>query len=285
MKGGLACAFTAIEMLRDEGFKPRGDICFESVVDEEYASSAGSISARLLGYNADFAILLEPSCFSICPACVGSIILKAAIQGIAGMPYTGGRVVNPVYMMGEFISLIREYEHKRLTEIKPHPLWKDTPQAVQIIITKAKSGDIRLHGQLSTPADAWIELVIQTYPGEDMAGIFEEFKKFAFSRFSEPDRLSIELEYHYCLSSDQHPGAGEPIAVLQKNAAAYTDRARICGAMFSCDLFAFTKYGNMPAAVFGPVGEGLHGPDEWVSISSMETVALALHDFLVEWCG
>jgi acetylornithine deacetylase len=55
--------------------------------------------------------------------------------------------------------------------------------------------------------------------------------------------------------------------------------------MFSCDLFAFTRYGNMPAAVFGPAGEKLHGPDEWVSINSMETVTIALHDFLIEWCG
>jgi acetylornithine deacetylase len=201
------------------------------------------------------------------------------------MPYTGERVVNPVYMLGEFISLIREYEHKRLTETESPPLWKDMPQAVQLVITKAASGDVRPHGQLSTPADAWIELVIQTYPGEDMAGIFEEFKRFVFERFSGPDRLSVELEYHYCLSSDQHPGAGEGIAVLRKNAAAYTDKAKICGAMFSCDLFAFTKYGNMPAVVFGPVGERLHGPDEWVSISSMETVTMTVHDFLIEWCG
>jgi acetylornithine deacetylase len=284
MKGGLACAFTAIEMLRDEGFKPCGDICFESVVDEEYASSAGSISARLLGHNADFAILFEPTGLNICPACVGSIIVRADMHGIAGMPYTGERVVNPIYMLGEFISLIREYEHKRLTETEPHPLWKDTPQAVQFVITKAASGDLRPHGQLSTPVDAWIELVIQTYPGEDMAAIFDEFKEFMSGRFSEPDRLSIELEYHYCLSSDRHPNAQEGIAVLQKHAAAYTE-TRICGAMFSCDLFAFTKYGNMPAVVFGPTGERLHGPDEWVSISSMETVTMAVHDFLIEWCG
>jgi acetylornithine deacetylase len=55
--------------------------------------------------------------------------------------------------------------------------------------------------------------------------------------------------------------------------------------MFPCDLFAFTKYGNMPAAVFGPTGERPHSPDEWVSISGMETVTMTVHDFLIEWCG
>jgi acetylornithine deacetylase len=284
MKGGLVCAFTALEMLKDEGFRPKGDITFESVVDEEYASSAGSISARLMGYNADFAIIFEPTCLKINTACVGSIVLKAVIKGVAGMPYTGETVVNPVYMLGEFITIIREYEKTRLSKT-PHPLWKDTPQAVQLVITKAKSGDVRPNGQLSTPIDAWIELVIQTYPGEDMPRVFEEFKTFVYERFSNPDMLSMELEYHHCLSSDQHRDAGAGIEVLRKHALTHTDKAQVCGAMFSCDLFAFTKYGDMPAAVFGPIGERLHGPDEWVSIGSMEKVTLAVRDFIIEWCG
>ena len=55
--------------------------------------------------------------------------------------------------------------------------------------------------------------------------------------------------------------------------------------MFSCDLFALKEYGNMPAAVFGPAGEKLHGPDEWVDIESMTIVKNTLIDFIKEWCG
>jgi hypothetical protein len=43
---------------------------------------------------------------------------------------------------------------------------------VQLVITKAKSGDVRPHGQ----QDAWVELVIQTYPDEDMQQLFEGFE-------------------------------------------------------------------------------------------------------------
>jgi acetylornithine deacetylase len=284
MKGGLACALTAIEMLKDEGFTPKGDIIFESVVDEEYASSAGSISLRQLGLNADFAVLFEPTGLTVCPACVGSIVLKVTMQGVAGMPYTGETVVNPIYMLGEAIGIIREYEKSRLEGVKPPKLWEETPQAVQLVITKAKSGDIRPNGQLSTPTDAWIELVIQTYPHEDMETIFQEFKEFLSSRFSEPDKLVFELEYHFCRASDMHPDT-RGVEALKRCADRYAKDARICGAMFSCDLFAFTLYGNMPAAVFGPAGEKLHGPDEWVGIDSMEKTTLAVRDFIMEWCG
>ena len=284
MKGGLACALTAVEMLKDEGFEPKGDICFESVVDEEYASSAGSIAARQLGYNSDFAILFEPTGFSICPACVGSIVLKVTVEGSAGMPYTGEEVVNPVYMLGEVISLIKEYEQKRLSETVTPKLWEDTPQAVQLVITKAKSGDIRPNGQLTTPPDAWIELVIQTYPYEDMQEVYDGFEKFLKERFSAPDKIKVELEFHFCRASDAHPD-DSGLKMLKKNADKYTDKAKVCGAMFSCDMFAFSLYADMPCCVFGPEGGRLHGPDEWVSLDSMEKVTLAIHDFLVEWCG
>jgi hypothetical protein len=81
-----------------------------------------------------------------------------------------------------------------------------------------------------------------------------------------------------------HPDT-QRLEMLKRCVDQHTDSAKVCGAMFSCDLFAFTLYGGMPAVVFGPAGEKLHGPDEWVSISSMEKVTLSLRDFLVDWCG
>ena len=283
MKGGLACALVALEMLRDEGFHPKGDIIFESVVDEEYASSAGSIAARQLGYNADYAVLLEPTGLAICPATVGSVVAKVTVQGVAGMPYTGKPAVNPAYMLGEVIDLIRQYEHRRTETVKSPKLWNDTPQGAQIVVTKAKSGDLREHGQLSTPEDAWVELVIQVYPDEDMQQVFDGFCDFMEDAFSQPDKIKTELEYHFCRAADSSPSDG--LAILQKHAADHVDDLKTYGAMFSCDLFAFTLYGDMPAAVFGPFGGSLHGPDEWVDIESMEKAAMTLHDFLLEWCG
>jgi acetylornithine deacetylase len=60
-KGGLAAAFWAVKILKESGFKPKGDIIFESVVDEEFAGGNGTLASRLKGYNTDFAILTEPT--------------------------------------------------------------------------------------------------------------------------------------------------------------------------------------------------------------------------------
>lgn len=41
----------------------------------------------------------------------------------------------------------------------------------------------------------------------------------------------------------------------------------------------------MPGVIFGPKGERLHGPDEWVDIDSQIKVTQTLLDFISDWCG
>jgi succinyl-diaminopimelate desuccinylase len=45
------------------------------------------------------------------------------------------------------------------------------------------------------------------------------------------------------------------------------------------DAVSFLRVG-VPAVEFGPVGAGHHGPEEWVSVSSLETYRQALDSFL-----
>jgi succinyl-diaminopimelate desuccinylase len=47
------------------------------------------------------------------------------------------------------------------------------------------------------------------------------------------------------------------------------------------DAVSFLEAG-IPAVEFGPHGGGHHGPDEWVSIDSLERYRLALGDFIRE---
>ena len=284
MKGGLACALSAMKILKASGFVPRGNVIFESVVDEEYAGATGTIASRMLGNNADFGIILESTGLNICPACVGSIILKVTVAGIPGMPYTGEEVDNPAYYLSEVIQVVKGFDHMRSVTVKRPPLWEKTPQVPQIVITKLKAGEVAPSGQLSTPLNGWVELVIQTYPGEEMDQIVEEFSDYLRGHFSKPEILTIETEYHYCRPATPSIRT-EGVDILEKTARNYTDKASVCGAMFSCDLFAFEQFGNMPGVVFGPVGERMHGPDECVSISSLMTLTNILMDFIKTWCG
>ena len=285
MKGGLACAVIAVKMLREKGFTPKGDVILEVTVDEEYAGANGSLAGRLRGYNADFAINMEPSGLDVCPACVGAILLKVTVQGIAGMPFTGEEISNPAYDIADLLQLIRAYGEKRSEEIKAPDIWKDTVQGIQLITSKVKAGEAFENGQLTLPLDAWCEVIIQYYPGEDEDEIVKDFTRYLADRFPRMDKVKIEKEYRYCLAamSDQdHPG----VHILSSQVKKYSaDEGHVRAAMFSCDMEMFIRAGGMPTVVFGPKGGRLHAPDEWVDIESLKICAGSLAGFIADWCG
>jgi len=56
MKAGLSSGLFAIAILKDLGFKPNGDIIFQSVVGEE-SGGCGTLTNIVKGYTADAAII------------------------------------------------------------------------------------------------------------------------------------------------------------------------------------------------------------------------------------
>ena len=283
MKGGLVCAAAAVMALKESGFVPRGDIIIESVVDEEYASGNGTIASRLKGYNADFAVIMEPSGMLVCPATVGSVMIKITIAGDPGMPYTKEKVLNVSYSLGRLLLTIEELEEKRENSDFP-ALWENAVQKRKMVVTKVKSGEIKPHGQLASPMDGWVEVSVQTYPGETMQSVMAEVGDFIRQKMDPEVNITLEPLYHYVAPAQndpEHPG----VRTLFNSAKKYIDDTKITCAPFPCDLFAFQQYGNTPGVVFGPVGGHLHGPDEWVDIESMVKVTKSLKDFLLEWCG
>lgn len=284
MKAGLVCAAEAVRRLKQKGFVPKGDIILESVVDEEFAGANGTVAARLKGYNTDFGIVLEPSGLNICPACVGGLVVNLSVQGVAGMPYTGEEISNPAYDIAELIQLVKQFSELRMAQAPKPALWDGTVQGAQIVIIKVKAGECEEHGQLSAPIDAWLEIVMQSYPGEEEKELMESLYNFLHARYHDPEGLTIRSKYRYC-----RPAATDPdfpgVKLLETCAAPYSDLARVCGAMFSCDMFALTEIGQIPSVIFGPVGGRLHAPDEWVDLESMEICTRSLMDFIEAWCG
>ena len=60
MKGGLAGALFAIQLLNEAGIEMPGDLTFQSVIGEE-VGEAGTLECCKRGYNADFALVVDTS--------------------------------------------------------------------------------------------------------------------------------------------------------------------------------------------------------------------------------
>lgn len=282
MKGGLVCSAVALRMLKDEGFVPSGDIIIESVVDEEYASGNGTLASRLKGYNADFAIVCEPTGERVCAANVGSILLNIRISGSAGMPYTGEKILNVAYALGDLLKIIEVLEEKRENDTAP-PLWENAVQKRKFVITKVSAGETKPHGQLGCPNDAWIEVSVHTYPGEKVDDVIAEVTSFIKERFLYHADITITPLYNYVepCNSDAN---GEAMCLLAESAAENGANGEVTIAPFPCDMFIFQKYADTQGAVFGPIGGNLHAPDEWVDIDSMMRTANTIASFIKKWC-
>ncbi|HET7270575.1 MAG TPA: M20/M25/M40 family metallo-hydrolase, partial [Rubrobacter sp.] len=97
MKGGMAAAMTALRALNELDVRLAGDLVIETVVDEEFGGANGTLACRLRAYEADAAIVPEPSNLVICPENQGGGMFRISFEGKPGRAALGGVPVNPVY--------------------------------------------------------------------------------------------------------------------------------------------------------------------------------------------
>ncbi len=147
MKGGLVATLFVLRILSDYGIELMGDLIVESVVDEENGGSNGTLASRIKGYNAEVAIIPEPTMLEICPACKGGRIYKVETYGVAGMGYGGEKIYNPVYLLASLIQATEEFERIINTDVKTDPLFMGDEKPRPVILDKVQAGDPNLGGE------------------------------------------------------------------------------------------------------------------------------------------
>jgi acetylornithine deacetylase len=289
MKGGIAAAFWAMRILKESGMQPRGDVLFESVVDEEYAGGNGTLASRLKGYNADLAILTEPTRMQVCTACIGAFLGDLTIFGKAGMPFTGSAVPNPVFAAGRAIHHFKEWQDTWRRE-NSHPLFDEPGKELNVLLSDISSAVPGEFLQMGTPLRVAISWIIWCYPGMTEDEFYRRFRAYWHTVISsDPGFAGFDVKltpsYHFVRpwqTPPEHPGVRATVEAFR----AMTGRQPVVGgAPFSCDLGLYGDPGGMPSIILGPRGDNLHAPDEWVLLEDIYTLAevFALHT--ASWCG
>ena len=288
LKGGLAAAFWALRILRDLGFEPSGDILFESVVDEEFAGGNGTLASRLRGFNADLAILTEPSRMEICPACLGAFLGNLTLRGRSGMPYMGSSIPNPILGASRAIELFGEWQ-ERWRSMNSHPLFEDPGKELNVVLWCIDSKTPGEFTQMGTPLLTQISWIIWCHPGMTEESFYPQLRAFWDKRFeSDPDLKPFTLElvptYHFVKpweTETNHPAVRETIRAFRQ----YMGREpKVGGAAFSCDMALCGEAGSMPTVILGPRGDNLHAPDEWVVVEDILSLAGIFGLLAYHWC-
>jgi acetylornithine deacetylase len=289
MKGGLAAAVMAVRCLRDLGVCLQGDLLLESVVDEEMGGANGTLASRLLGNNADAAVILEPSNLLICPSHLGGRVFRVIIRGKGGMGFGGGQIVNAIYGMAHMVAAIEEYAAERMARVAPFAE-VDPGRGLDTIPSIVRAGDFEPGQGDGAPTMASLDVWVESFFGTTSEELDAEFFGFC-NKVAASDPIlrecSITYEYVTRFLEGSKIDAGEPIIASVSQAMSEVlgpVRTIVQCAPFACDGFILHQFG-VPAVIMGPAGDNAHTSDEYVSCQSIYDLIATLAVLISNWCG
>ncbi len=257
MKGGLAAMLLVTAAMREQdAVRVRLGIVGDEESEEEV--ERGSDHLVDSGFLGDFAITGEPTDLHIGVEAKGVLALRVAVEGTAAhgaTPWLGENAVLRAIDVFRSIESLPFARHS--SELFDRP---------SINLGRILGGD----ALNKVPDRCAIDVDIRYLPDQDPAALLEQVKSIAAAEVEQlftrpPAVVDRELPYVRALrdaATAHHDG--EPMSVGRDGAS---------------DAVSFLRVG-VPAVEFGPLGEGHHGPAEWVSISSLHTYQQTLDTFL-----
>jgi succinyl-diaminopimelate desuccinylase len=257
MKGGLAAMMCA---LRDVSRQGRVRVVFMCVPDEESEDVEHRSTDTLVaeGLRGDFAITGEPTDLHIGVQAKGVLAIRLAVHGIAAhgsTPWLGDNAIlkaHDVFRRIETLPFGRES-----SELFDRP---------SVSLNGIVGGD----AFNKVPDRCEIDVDIRYLPNQEPEAILDQIRAIG------------DLEVLKCFTR-------VPAIVPRSNPYVLALRDAV-GQSVGGDAFAIGRDGasdavsflaaGVPAVEFGPVGGGHHGPQEWVSISSLARYRQALCAFV-----
>ncbi|BBK43018.1 acetylornithine deacetylase [Allostella vacuolata] len=285
MKAGLCSTLFAFDAIRRAGLRPTGDIYFQSVIEEECTGN-GALAGLARGYRADAALIPEPMGERFIRAQVGVIWFQVRLRGFpvhAAYATTGANAIESAYALFPALHAMTEEWNARCAKLEHFGHLK---HPINLNIGKIAGGD----WASSVPAWCSFDVRIATYPGQDMAQARREIetvlrdasRAIPFLANSPPEIVWNGFQAEgYVLQGGEAAEAvldGAHRSVFGEELAPMTCTG-------TTDARFFGLYAGIPALVYGPKAENIHGFDERVDLESLRRTTQASALFIAEWCG
>ena len=289
MKAGVAMNLMVVRAITELGWRLKGDLTFETVVDEEFGGANGTLAARLRGYNADAAVIGEPTSLRICPAQRGGRTLHILLRGSGGILSTGRPSSRAVEQLSYLLSKLPDFAVRRSQHVEVDPYYRYSQEPFAVWVTNIATGRWGWTQPIAVPEQCQVELYWQAMPQETREEVEGEF----FHWWNEilaarpdlfHDQPVVELPMRWIPGSSIPPDS----PLVTELAEACTDchlEPRIEGLDSPADMYIFQRCFGTPAVMWGPSGGHAHQADEFVEIESLFEATRVLLRFVVRWCG
>jgi succinyl-diaminopimelate desuccinylase len=235
-------------------------VIFMCVPDEEAEDVEARSTDALVadGLRADFAITGEPTDLHIGVQAKGVLALTVELSGRAAHGSTPWLGDNAVLKAVDVFRAIESLPFSRESS--------DMFDRPSINLARIEGGD----AFNKVPDTCVMDVDIRYLPDQDPGEILAQLRSIP----------GLEVKRSYTHEPANVPPNNPYVIALREAVARSTGRdALSVGRDGASDAICFLQAG-IPAVEFGPVGAGHHGPDEWVSLSSLERYRRSLVDFV-----
>ena len=263
-KGSVAAMLSALCQLAHHG--PRSaetEIVFAGLVDEEH-HQAGSRALAAGGFNADLAIVGEPTRLKIVTAHKGSLWLALETRGKAAHGSRPDLGRNAVHEMARVVCLL-ETDYARRLRQKRHPVLGHATVSVGVIAGGTQPNIV--------PDLCRASVDRRTLPGETERSVRAELMALFRSR-----KLRVKISSEK--QSACWPMETDARLALVRRLFGVAGQKKAAGVDYFCDASVLARAG-IPSVVFGPgdIAQA-HTPEEWVGRKSLEAATALLAKFL-----
>lgn len=285
MKGGLIANLMAVKAIIDSDIKLKGDVIIESVIGEE-TGGAGTLAALSRGYEADAAIVPEPTDLKICPVSMGAMWFKIKIKGKSAHAATSNLGVNAISKASKIIQKLNEFDKIRAKSEK-HELYEHMEVPFAINIGKIKGGVF----PTTVPDSVIIEGRMGISPNEKIAEARKSFENAVHEVIYDDSWLEKNPPqidwFGFCISPGGIERNHSLVQIMTENYKNIKkNRPDVQGTPWGTDAGSLNRYGNIPTVTFGPgPGERAHKANEYIEIDKLINTTKIIASTVLDWCG
>jgi acetylornithine deacetylase len=284
MKGGNVAMIYAVEAIIKSGIKLKGDVIFQSVIEEE-SGGAGTLATVQRGYKADAAIIPEPTNMKLFIKQQGSLWFRITVEGLSahgGTRYEGVSAIEKAWTVHRAILQLESNRNKNIND----PLFDSIPIPIPINVGKIEGGSwpssvpdiITMEGRLGVGPEEQIDDAKKAMQDclENLSSVDEWF-----------DKHPVKLEF---FGAQWVPNAVNEthsfVELVKENFEnLFQKKVKVEASPWGTDAGILGAAGGIPAIVIGP-GETkvAHFPDEFIELEEMIKAARLFAITILKWC-
>lgn len=284
MKGGNVSLLLAMEAIINCGIKLKGDVIFESVIEEE-TGGVGTLATLMRGYKADAAIIPEPTNMKLFIKQQGSMWFRVTVEGLSAHGGTRYEGVSAIDKAWKVYDAIMKLETKRNAAISD-PLYKHISIPLPINVGKIQGGS----WPSSVPDLVTLEGRIGVGPHEEMMEVKNQLTACLKEVSDQDDWLRahpVRLEFFGGQWVPNFVDRNHPFvnALVNNFEALYNKKITIEASPWGTDGGLLGKVGGIPTLIIGP-GETkvAHYPNEFIDLDEVIKASKVFAHTILNWC-